>query len=157
MGVQEKREMVEAARFLICEVHLSTRNGMRLQEKREKVEAAKLPSERRPIPLAPAELENDLPTAPADVDAFNARMFDYYNNRCGCCCSSLTNFPAIACSGALSSVKLIRCRIPLRQCQILCIRKLDMQAFCAAVYLWHVSELRLILRRERKQQQLVSD
>ncbi|KAK9825103.1 hypothetical protein WJX74_008848 [Apatococcus lobatus] len=52
-----------------------------LPEKREKVEAAKLPSERRPIPLEPAELEHDLPTSAADVDAFNARMFDYYNNR----------------------------------------------------------------------------
>ncbi len=51
------------------------------QEKREKVEAAKLPVERRAIPLAPAELEGDLPTSAADIDAFNARMFDYYNNR----------------------------------------------------------------------------
>ena len=52
-----------------------------LQEKREKVEAAKLPAERRPIPLAPAELESEMPTSAADIDAFNARMFDYYNNR----------------------------------------------------------------------------
>lgn len=45
------------------------------------MEAAKLPGERRPIPLEPAELANDLPTSAADIDAFNARMFDYYNNR----------------------------------------------------------------------------
>ena len=52
-----------------------------MQEKREKTEAAKLPSERRAIPPAPPELENDLPTSAPDIDAFNSRMFDYYNNR----------------------------------------------------------------------------
>lgn len=91
--LQGKQEKVEGAKlYIIHKIYITYPKSEPLklqvgqiihclQEKREKVEAAKLPGERRAVPLEPAELANDLPTSAADVDAFNARMFDYYNNR----------------------------------------------------------------------------
>lgn len=51
------------------------------REKWERVEGAKPAHERRPLPPPPEEMEagGPLPSAPAEVDAFNARMFEYYD------------------------------------------------------------------------------
>ncbi len=43
------------------------------------MEATKEPKARREPPAPPPELDEPLPTAPDDVDAFNQRMSDLFN------------------------------------------------------------------------------
>eukprot|EP01023_Acetabularia_acetabulum_P047817 TRINITY_DN5041_c0_g2_i3.p1 TRINITY_DN5041_c0_g2~~TRINITY_DN5041_c0_g2_i3.p1 ORF type:complete len:467 (-),score=81.56 TRINITY_DN5041_c0_g2_i3:1644-3044(-) len=49
------------------------------EEKFVKVESQKQKSERRPLPMRPAELDDPLPKNSQDIDEFNNKMFSYYN------------------------------------------------------------------------------
>lgn len=49
------------------------------QQKWKEVEATKPKPQRRALPKIPEELQQPLPTNAADIDAFNARMFDFWN------------------------------------------------------------------------------
>ena len=50
----------------------------RCQQKFEKEQQQKAVP--RPVPAAPPELDEPLPTSAAEIDEFNNRMFDIYNN-----------------------------------------------------------------------------
>jgi hypothetical protein len=49
-------------------------------------EAAKLPRERRQLPVEPACDFSQLPTTASGIDDFNARMFEHYNSVSLCQC-----------------------------------------------------------------------